>query len=1452
MNKVYKSIWSEQTGTFVAVAENTKARGKRSTGTTMGMDAAFGPTQGLSWKLGAVMLALLSAGLLARPAAAQAVDGWDLSVDNGAAFHVAPGGAFALNSGSNIALTQNNGEVTVALNPDLPVDSVTATGAIKGATGEFTGQLSAGSAVVQGNLQADSATVANQLTAGSAIINGAVQAHQLNASGVTTGTLTATGASSLRAVNVNNNKISGLADGVVSATSTEAISGKVLYNALNSGNGMKYFHANSTKADSTAGGTDAIAIGPQASAAGEAALAAGLQAQAAGKETGALGARGGTGNTGTKGVSAGRDAGTGSTGAGLVALGNQAGQQIAGSNNVAIGSEAGKATSPLDVDNTVAIGNKAMAKADNAVAIGNQADVALLADNGVALGNGAVITQDGVSGTALGSGASVHAASGTALGAGARAGGAGATALGATAQASGGASLAGGSGARAVGSNSVALGAGAVSNTQSGVAIGEGAGANSSSPVVGNRFGHVSVGGLSGQNVSGGYNVAMGYKAGSGVTGDDTVSIGREAGQSLTGERTISIGYGANYLPGQTGTGDPLAPAVNAQHAVAIGERSRSGADSSVALGSKATVADYDIGGIAIGNQALVYAGTATQAAGGGVALGDKARVTHSNSVAIGANSQSVATTGAGYGAPSGAFLPSSSVSFGTVNGERRLSNVAAGRLDTDAVNVSQLKQLHGNLESVIGGNLDWDANGVMTGPVFTIRDENGVDHNYSSVGSALQAMRTGVADAVTGLNAVTYSNTDRTLIDLDSATGAPVRITNVAAGTAASDAVNKGQLDSLESSLMEKRMRYVSVNSPNSNPNINNDGATGSDAIAIGPIARASGDGSTSIGLNSTAGGLLEANLTTALGANTAAVGLGATAVGAGAASEAEGAIAMGQGARTADNANFAVALGHNSEVMADANEYAHGGIAIGDTARVNRLEGIAMGRNAYDEGIRGTAIGVGAHVTKAGKDSQALGTGATVSGSSSTALGVNANVAGSSSLAMGAGSSTRSNNSVGVGSASTAPGHRSVAVGDKANTGWVEEVDLGNDGKKYVYHGAEAIGIGADSDAHEDRSMAVGAGAKAMQADASALGSNAQALAGSAQAWGTDARASAQNSIAIGNGAVAGTNAANGIALGAGSAASAAGAVALGAGSTTAASYSSSVSAYTNITNQEAIQGVVSVGNGSQNRRITNLAGGQADTDAVNVAQLKKLDDVLTTRGTNYSGNNYNAANTGTTIHKDLGQRLEILGGATTAGNYSGANVRTQAVNGQLQIQFAETPHFKGADMGGQKITNVADGTVSSTSKDAVNGSQLYQVENKPITFQGNTGSTPRKLGETQVIKGTLASSAAANTSNIRTSVNSAGEMEILLANNLTADSLTINNGGPVINGGGINMGGKQITNLADGTQNDHAVNLGQLKDVEATANAGWNLGTNGDPAARSPPAARWTCPTRTATSC
>lgn len=83
--------------------------------------------------------------------------------------------------------------------------------------------------------------------------------------------------------------------------------------------------------------------------------------------------------------------------------------------------------------------------------------------------------------------------------------------------------------------------------------------------------------------------------------------------------------------------------------------------------------------------------------------MSDSALVTHSNSVAIGANSQSTAVIGAGYGIPSGSITPTSSVSFGSPTEQRRLTNVAAGQQNTDAVNVSQLKQLHGDLATVVG-----------------------------------------------------------------------------------------------------------------------------------------------------------------------------------------------------------------------------------------------------------------------------------------------------------------------------------------------------------------------------------------------------------------------------------------------------------------------------------------------------------------------------------------------------------------------------------------------------------------------------------------------------------------------------------------------------------------------------------------------------------------------------
>src|SRR3546814_15997082 len=71
--------------------------------------------------------------------------------------------------------------------------------------------------------------------------------------------------------------------------------------------------------------------------------------------------------------------------------------------------------------------------------------------------------------------------------------------------------------------------------------------------------------------------------------------------------------------------------------------------------------------------------------------------------------------------------------------------------------------------------------------------------------------------------------------------------------------------------------------------------------------------------------------------------------------------------------------------------------------------------------------------------------------------------------------------------------------------------------------------------------------------------------------------------------------------------------------------------------------------------------------------------------------------------------------------------------------------------------------------------------------------------------------------------------------MARNLTdLDSITINNGGPVINGGGINMNDKRITNLTAGTDDTDAVNVSQLNAVADTVNAGWKVSAEGGTAA------------------
>ncbi|MDK6514234.1 beta strand repeat-containing protein, partial [Klebsiella oxytoca] len=254
----------------------------------------------------------------------------------------------------------------------------------------------------------------------------------------------------------------------------------------------------------------------------------------------------------------------------------------------------------------------------------------------------------------------------------------------------------------------------------------------------------------------------------------------------------------------------------------------------------------------------------------------------------------------------------------------------------------------------------------------------------------------------------------------------------------------------------------------------------------------------------------------------------------------------------------------------------------------------------------------------------------------------------------------------------------------------------------------------------------------------------------------------------------------------------------------------------------------------------------------------------------------------NTGT-VTKKLGETLTVKGGKTTAGTYSDANLNTVVdANGNLVVQMAENPVFTSAIIGGtttinssgltitggpsvtttgvnagsKKVTNVAAGTLSSTSTDGVNGSQLYatnqnvatnttnitNLANTPLTFAGNTGTVTKKLGETLTVKGGKTTAGTYSDANLNTVVDANGNLVVQMAENpvftsaIIGGTTTINSSGLTITGGpsvtttGVNAGSKKVTNVAAGTLSSTStdgVNGSQLYATNSNINNIYNTG-------------------------
>ncbi|THC18530.1 autotransporter adhesin SadA [Salmonella enterica subsp. enterica serovar 4,12:d:-] len=248
----------------------------------------------------------------------------------------------------------------------------------------------------------------------------------------------------------------------------------------------------------------------------------------------------------------------------------------------------------------------------------------------------------------------------------------------------------------------------------------------------------------------------------------------------------------------------------------------------------------------------------------------------------------------------------------------------------------------------------------------------------------------------------------------------------------------------------------------------------------------------------------------------------------------------------------------------------------------------------------------------------------------------------------------------------------------------------------------GSVALGAGAHTTSTAKYSMAVGTNAVASNLYAIALGTNANASGKNSIALGRDTVSSAERSLTVGLGANAASldsmafgyntsvtsDAANGIAFGSGAVTSAKNSVAIGSNSTATE------------------ENVVSVGSDALKRKIVNVGNGaisESSTDAVNGSQLFATNANVTQNTTDI------AANT-----DSINQNTTDIATNTTNINSLSDSVTTLTDDALLwdTASGAFSAKHNGSD---SKLTNLAAGTLAADSTDAVNGSQLFDTNEK-----------------------------------------------------------------------------------------------------------------------------------------
>jgi trimeric autotransporter adhesin len=691
------------------------------------------------------------------------------------------------------------------------------------------------------------------------------------------------------------------------------------------------------------------------------------------------------------------------------------------------------------------------------------------------------------------------------------------------------------------------------------------------------------IGTSTGQFFTGNYNSAIGPAAGQSATGNSNNYFGFAAGSVTNGSNNVAIGLGAL----NAGTGVPLGGVGQGVKPFGSGFIDANGiargftGSNNLVMGTNAGVLNSGLG--VATNDTVVLGARATASLTGSVALGADSVANTGASIAGYVPSIATADQRAAINATT-STLAAVSVGNAATGSFRQITAVAAGTLDSDAVNVAQLKAVEAQATagwdvSAQGGNATNVGTDSATGTTIDLNNSDG--NIVVSKTATSNDVTFDLADDLEIGNSITVGNTVIGGDGISFISGGPsitsvginagnTVITNVAAGVAGTDAVN---VDQLNATVAASEGEYYGVNSTGGG-NQNNDGATGADAIASGKDAEAEGDEAVAIGYGSMATG--DASL--AFGSGAQALSFNSLAFGAGAVASHENSIALGAGSATTvgAQASYEGAYVGNSSSTGEMNIGGRqvtgvaAGSAASDAVNVSQLQGGVDHAITISNGYTDTQIdNVNTAITNLdNRVTNIEGDIVDIQGDITDIQGDIVDI---------------------QGDITSLDGRVTTVEGDVAsltttvNTfdNRVTSLENGGSGPFQITQGEEYVApvvTGANAAAGGNGAVATGDNSTAVGNQSVASGNNSTAL-------GNQAEATATGSVAIGYAANA--DHANSVALGQGSA-------------TTVGAQTGYDAAYVGSSNSN---GEVNIGG----RTISGVAAGIAPTDAVNVNQLQ-----------------------------------------------------------------------------------------------------------------------------------------------------------------------------------------------------------------------------------------------------